>query len=362
MATQASLSDRGFTPLTPHTIALSEASTTWAAEVCRQINDPDEQWFTFLNALAVSGVEQWLEESKAKAGDSYTYKVSTKTATTLQVGQYRLYIAPMGELRDNQVTIPAIANETPNHLYLLVDVNEEASQVSLVGGLRHDQLQESVQENQDYIISTEQFSITPERLLLYLNCLDASALVAAGLADTVSQLTETIATGVINAGKWLQNQLDDVAQQLAWELLSPSPVPSFRQTAPTAANIAELTDELASLGIDIPQTARGAYTTLTIDSKTYRFAALTWQLMDSDQPEWSLSFLLGTSGEPLPEGLTLQVSDEQQILTTKTISPGEATAYIYTQVIGTLDEKFSGEIRLPSGEQIPLPQFEFSLG
>ncbi|MEO0432030.1 MAG: DUF1822 family protein [Cyanobacteria bacterium J06656_5] len=346
-------------PLSTDTVMLSTASTQWATDICQDIPDGDSQWQTFLRALAVAGAQQWLDA--AGLVSTYPKNIAPAPEVNLTVGDYRLCVLPMGGLSDDTVRISAaVVGEQAAHLYVLVDVQEEVDQVRVVTGLRHDQLRQLLPDStaQGYDIPLERFTVTPEQLLLYLNCLDSETILQPTVPDHIAEMVETIATGVVNAGKWLQGELDTIAEQLAWELLPPlTPAQGFR---PVKAEIEDIIEELASQDIAIPQRARGAFKEINMAGFPCRLYAWVWPLMTGDIPEWSLFLILGpTPGETLPLGIELTVSDQQEPLSRSALTQETAVTYVYAQVIGYWQEQFMVAIGLPNGPTINLPPFRF---
>ncbi|MFQ3638319.1 MAG: DUF1822 family protein, partial [Cyanobacteriota bacterium] len=98
------LSDYEFEPLQPTTVALSPAAIDWAVQICQRMS-PERQWMTFLRALALRGVQQWLEEGAS--GLALTYDPNEPPGLDVQgtVNGFRLCIVPQGTLSDGQVAI-----------------------------------------------------------------------------------------------------------------------------------------------------------------------------------------------------------------------------------------------------------------
>ncbi|MEM7062548.1 MAG: DUF1822 family protein [Cyanobacteria bacterium P01_B01_bin.77] len=348
-------------PLSAETVVLSTASTQWATNICQDIADSELQWQSFLRALAVAGISQWLRD----AGLSSTYaKATAPTAeVNLKVGDYRLCVLPIDSLGDEAVTISVGAQAA--HLYLLAEVQEEVNHVRVVTGLRHDQLQQYMRhhpnlDDQGYKIPLSQFTVTPEQLLLYLNCLEPEAIIQPARSRPINEVAETITTGVVNVGKWLQGELGAIAEQLAWELLPPlTPAQGFR---PVKEEIEDIVAELISQGIEIPPRARGACKEIAIAGFSCRLYAWTWSLTTDDVPEWSLFLILGpTPGETMPLGIELTVSDQQTVLSRSVLTQETTVTYLYAQVIGYWQEQFTVNIGLPHGSAISLPPFEFQV-
>ncbi|MDV3353794.1 DUF1822 family protein [Leptolyngbyaceae cyanobacterium CCMR0082] len=352
-------------PLSTETVMLSTTSTQWATDICQDISDDDSQWQTFLRALAMAGVKQWLEDTGLLPAD--LQETTFTQSSNLNVGDYRLWVLPMGSVVDDAVSIPTVAvtGDQAAHLYVLAEVQEEVNQVRVVTGLRHDQLQQYVQQHtptdtQAYTVPLDRFVVTPEQLLLYLNCLEPETIIQTAPSSQLSAIAETITTGVVNVGRWLQGELDAMAEQLAWELLPPlTPAHGLR---PVKEEIENIVEELTSQGIEIPIRARGACKKINLAGFPCRLYAWVWPLMVDDVPEWSLFLILGpTPGETLPVGIELMVSDQQEILSRSTLTQETSVTYLYTQVIGYWQEQFIVDIGLPNGPTMTLPPFGFEI-
>ncbi len=370
------LSDYEFEPLQPTTVALSPAAVDWAVQMGQQVA-PGQQWMTFLRALALRGVQQWLEDGASGLMLTYDPTESPGLAVQGRVNGFRLCIVPQGTLSDGQVPIPKRTLEDAEafaHLYLLVDVREETDQVTILGGLRRDRLlaqRDTLLSSDDgtYIVPVAFFDTSPEEILLYLHCLDPAQVEGIGqLPQAAPPIQE-----VINVGRWLDNfrgerfanHLDTLANTvtstLTWALLPPlSLSPAMRSSHGPAGTLSAVLRQLESAGVVIPATARGAYTDLQRAGMPLRLCVLTWTHLDDAQPEWCLLFVLGpTPGEQILPGTRLVVRDAKTILADSTLSPTSGANHLYAQVFGTWDEAFKVSVALPDGSTLSWPPFVF---
>ena len=176
------------------------------------------------------------------------------------------------------------------------------------------------------------------------------------LNESVSNITQT----VINVKAWLSDELDRVAQNLAWTLL---PAPALATTGlrdlevvnreSPAEEFASIITQLRNSGEDIPVDARGACQDFNLATYALRLFAVTWEISETeDVPEWSLLLVLGANTNSyLPQGLKLQVCEGETILDEKVVAEDTNDSYIYTQVIGELDEQFTVKIILADGDR-----------
>ena len=361
-----------FLPVATETIMLSNTSTQWAKRVCHQITDADEQWHSFLRALAIAGFDQWLIHGDTTLSIDYPQNSAPGRDVNIQVGDFQLCILPMGTMKDDRVAIPAtvMTGENAAHLYVLVEVHEEVEQVRVLSGLRHDQLRQYLRHRgaKDYVVPTREFSVSPEKLLWYLNCLNPdvimqTAVARSGIGEIVTDPLDEAVNTVINTGKWLRGELDAVAEQLAWQLIPPSLEVSYglrdSSKGPLREKTSSILDDLRQQGVEVPDGATGACKEIRVGNVACEVYSLVWELPDS--PEWSLFVVLGPgTDEPLPAGLGLQVSDEMSVLSKSEVTPDAATTYLYVQAFGNLDEQFTVEIGLPNNERIALSEFSFT--
>ncbi|MEM7063162.1 MAG: DUF1822 family protein [Cyanobacteria bacterium P01_B01_bin.77] len=358
--------NNSFKPIATETIMLSPMFTQWATDICQPITDLDNQWQSFIRALAIAGFEQWLNESSTSLTTTYPRTAAPQTDTHVQVGDFRLCILPMGTSQDELVQIPAAAVTGKNkaHLYVLVEVHEEIDQVQVGAGLRHDQLSNLLPQHADsesYVVPVEQFTVRPEKLLWYLSCLEPEAIIP------VVVKKESVASpikAIINTGLWLQGQLDTVAEQLAWQFLPSLTMnyglrgPETRESENPVKRLVPILETLKRQGMEIPIAAVGACKSVSVGETVCQVYTLLWELPETQ--EWSLFILVGPDGKrPLPVGMELQVSEQAVVMSRSKLCHDSMSTFLYIQVIGNLDDQFTGEIGSPDGATLTLPTFEF---
>jgi hypothetical protein len=377
MSYSAESAEVEFEPWRSSTVTLSATAIDWAVQVCQQEPDTAQQWPTFLRAMAVQGLQQWLEAGAQDIALYYDQDRPPNPAVTCRVNDFSLAVVAQGSLSDEMVKIPQSSLEDANnfaHLYVLAEVQEEADQVTILAGLRRDRLlahqrqgELVAQADGTYRVPVQYFDTSPEDILLYLNCLDLEQLAVAS-PETASvptparpSLLTQRAGDLINAGRWLRDQLDTVADGLAWTLLPPlAPAHAMMSTSTPVEELEAVLRDLEPAGVSIPSTARGAYTDLQQFGLPFRLYALTWTMFEPRPPEWSLFLFLGpVPGEQLPPGTRLIVRDAEAILAEQTLSPELDAAYLYAQVIGTWDEQFTAMVELPNSTTLNWPPFVF---
>ena len=389
----ASLIDMGgsdsFSPLPQNTVELLDSQIDWAVQTV-QIDTElghEQPWQTFLQAMAIAGFKQWLEEGAVAPPSTYPSieQWSMPPGINFQVKDYQLCIVPMNGMSTEMVevwveTSPSTATEPSSekriseeqatnenalaHFYILVDVQEEVNQVCIVGALARAQLLQKLGSQAIFSTSSLQipisyFDVMPEQLLLYLSCLAPAPLTQTSAPTSPIEPVKAVTNGLIKTGYWLKNQMDEISEQLSWALLPPMSS-AMRPVKDGVENVLEV---LARQGVQLPLQAKGAGGPISMGTHTFLVYVWVWSVETEAVPEWVLFFLLGPRvGESLPAGLQLQISDDSTVLTEGAIKQSLPEAYLYAQVQGELQEAFSVCITLPDGSTMTLPTFTFESG
>ncbi len=342
----------------------------------------DIEWQSYLNALALFGVEQWLEEwapelalntSQCSLFQPNIHQYHN-AVTHIQVGRFDLCLIVTIDRYHPTIAIPKIIFNTTSQaaqFYVLVEILEEQMQAMVYGYLPHKQMllqcdrlgSRSVNEN-DYAIPLNGFNLEPTDLLLNLRCLaPVMALVTSPIVPQILAPQPPILGEPerVNVAVWLGDRLDEAALALSWVLM-----PAFamagglrfplRETLPTIGNL------FTNLEIAIPPEARGAYQDLQVGTVAVRLYVVTWVLsLPDDRQGWTLlTVLSGQSGRSLPLGIQLQIRDSVNILETQVLQTELPDAALYAQVGGEWNETFSVSIQLATGETFTLSPFTFT--
>ena len=330
----------------------------------------DLEWQTYLNALALFGVEQWLEEwapeLQVHASQCSLFQPNSHrfnhAITDIPVGRFDLCLIVTTNRNDLSIAIPKTildaTSEAPS-FYVLVELLEEQMQVMVYGYLPHEQLVvqrdrmglRSLDEN-NYEVPLNWFNLEPTDLLLDLRCLDpVVTLETARIAPQPPILGEPERES-INVAAWLIDRLDEAAQALSWVLM-----PAFA----TTGGLRTIGDLFTNLEIAIPPEARGAYQDFQVGTVAVRLYAVTWVLSFGDRPDgWTLLTVLSAQpGQQLPLGIQLQIRDIADVLATQVLE-NEMAQSIYAQVGGEWDETFRVSIQLATGESFMLSPFTFT--
>ncbi|NEQ29577.1 MAG: DUF1822 family protein [Leptolyngbya sp. SIO4C5] len=368
-------SDLDFVPWQTTTITLTQSDMNWAMETCQSITDLEVQWQTFLSALAIKGFQHWLAASDIKLVTHSCGNQISAIGVNCYVDNFRLCLLPQGSLSNKWVTVPQSVLDSADaypHFFVMIEVIESLQQVTILGSLRIDQLQTYCQQSGippntegTYTIPIHLFEISPTRLMLYLSCLNPAMIAAPAVSKRSSFALSGVRAGLLNASRWLQNQLDDTADQLAWTLMPPL------ATATTAHNgirspvqdLEMILTDLRFAGVVVPPNARGVYKDLQSLGLPFRIYALAWPRFEIAPPEWSLFISLGPkTGEQLPAGTRLSIQDQQAILAEQVLKQEEAATYLYIQVGGNWTEQFTATVQLPDGALLTWPAFIFDPG
>ncbi len=361
-----------------------------AVQLSQRDGHETQQWHTYLNALALFGFQQWLQERAAELTfDPATCSllqpqraIGHQAIANLQVGEFKVCLLRM-DYPQEVVTLPGTVIDSPEyraHFYVVIEILEEQEQVQLRGFLPYHQLpvcdsatNQQVAGPMTYELPLSQFDLDPNHLLLYLRCLEPEAVrLPVRVPVASSYLSDQVHRGpqqqAINVGVWLQDQLDELAQQLSWVLLpvltlEPTALRSPVETANAAATevLNLVLDELQQQGMTMPPEVRGAYRELCLGQISLRLYAMTWLLPEAEPlPEWSLLLVLGaSSSQGLPAGTRAQVSDRGGLLLERQITADNDDPYLYICVVGTIEEIFIVTLVSPTGESLSLAPFAY---
>jgi hypothetical protein len=372
--------------LPPEAVSLTPEQIERAAELSDRATHSHQRWQIYLNSLALIGFETWLEQRTTDLTlNSHACIIlepeSTDAVTAvcnLYVNGFKLCLIGTESLLETEIAIPKATIDYPDlraHFYVSIEVYEEQGQILITGFLRSDQLSQHQQvapltqgENDTYRLPLQWFEPDTDQLLLYLSCLEPAAipLTASAPQSTLSQLRQILVEPLVNARLWLQQQWDEVAENVGWILLPPVELASEMRTSPRLLGerspVEEFNTILTTLersGMSIPTEARGAYRELNLGNTALRLYAVTAPITENQTPEWSLLLILKASeGSDLSPQIQLQVSDLNQSIITQVSKQQTDADYLYTRVIGNLDEQFI--VTLSSdGESLTLPPFAF---
>ena len=179
------------------------------------------------------------------------------------------------------------------------------------------------------------------------------------LGDLFKLLTQQ----AVNLREWIQNQIDELEQELTWQML-PAPVMSsnFRgiNTDNPAANLNNILTQISQVtDINIPTNAGRAYQEFA-DITPLRLYAVTW-LVSETEKTWSLLLILGGTANSIPPyGVKLRISDRHTILQEQELTSDLGVAYLCTKLQAGAEEKLLVTI-IPADRSTEISRlFEFS--
>jgi hypothetical protein len=366
------------------------------------------QWQTYLNAIALFGFEQWLRERSIELPIHYencslfhfNSMDEIKVVCGVKVGDFGLCLVAVEDLLDSVIQISQAVFDRPKyaaHFYVVVEVLEEQGQTQIWGFLRADQWRQYQQSHPlqaesypTYEVPLAWFDPNPEHLLLHLRCLDVDTLALPDESIALEQnnpaaqpapaaqtqppnALPSLAQSAMNVGRWLHNELDEVAESLSWMLLPPLAFRSSELKLPSSARspAEEMDTILAQInqtGMGIPAGAYRAYRDLTQELSGVGIPlglyVVVWSspaasTPTTTPPEWTLLVILATEpNQPLPPEIQLQISDVSGVLVEQLPNSDAADSYLYACVAGTWDEDFVVSIAT-SSTLLTLPPFIF---
>ncbi len=284
-------------------ISLTLEQVNLAAEMSQSLaSRPRQQWQVYLNSLAKFGTIEWLRMRSPELIQNDSIELSNPSVNQVQVGNFRFNLIVTDSSMNSEVCVPRVFLEDSinlSQLYLLVEViedlpvvedSEEQVNVSVLGYLTQAQLNQQspiVIDDELALFSTDWFELKPDKLLLYLRFFEpeiisnqqsesSNQLSRAAYQNRLSQTSQP----TLNVGKWLKNQLDQLAEELSWALLpSLSYSSEFRELRSQIELFSDAVTELKNQAqLVIPFEARTAYKELICGEIPMRLYATIWQI------------------------------------------------------------------------------------
>ncbi|HIK17853.1 MAG TPA: DUF1822 family protein [Leptolyngbyaceae cyanobacterium M33_DOE_097] len=201
-------------------------------------------------------------------------------------------------------------------------------------------------------------ALTNPPLLNLLYQLQTQPEQSASITQSISHLLLRLKHQVLNVWNWSQDRLDETAEALSWS--SPqvlSPAVAMRRSPEKVE--AALQDLVQQQGIEIPNSARYAYT--NFESSIFQLCAVTWHTPNTleftaqQASEWALLLILvAQPGKVMPLGTKLQVSNTTVLGEVKLET---SDLYLYLLVEGQQNEAFTVTILPPNDLPTTLPAF-----
>ncbi|NEP53911.1 MAG: DUF1822 family protein, partial [Moorea sp. SIO3C2] len=202
----------------------------------------------------------------------------------------------------------------------------------------------AVGSDHNYEITLSRFTMSGDDLLLDLQCLSPEEILLPEIPQRepnyIRDVLEILNQRAINVGQWLYNQIDDLAQELSWQLL-PAPSPQLRFHRTPAQELAEI---ITIIDIEIPAAAVRSYRDFQLAGIPLRLYAVTWQLPQSElEGDWTIVLILGASpGNTPPLEIKLRITDFTMVLDQQEFTTDDD--YLFTQFVGANHEKFLATI------------------
>jgi hypothetical protein len=334
------------------TMILSSEQIDQAVQSSEAIGDAFEQWQIYLHRLAELGVQQWLQARAPRLS------CALRPGQNLQVGFFQIGIIATGSFIDGWLPVPRSGVEQAVvDFWVWVEVLEELERVTVWGYLRQDDLARRCQREplqrqgeQLFLIPIDWFDLNTDDLLLY-----------------VQHLKPVQSSVLIDVRHWLQERIDQLAQDLSWVLLPPPTYASamrgrtIREVRSPVEQFDSMMANLIAQGVEISSQARGAYRDVQLGEERLRLYAITWKIARSYPTEWTLLVILGNQVEEcLSKNIKLRIWDETQLLDEQVLLEDQAATYLYSQAFGVLDERLWVAIETSGGEVLTLPPFTLS--
>ncbi len=225
-----------FDYLAEDTIALEPEQIQQAAELSSQIVNRAGQWQAYLSALALYGFEQWLKERAAELPiDLENCSVMQpaianaidKGVGNLQVGDFKLCLLATGSSIEDLVVLPRAVIDLPEytaHFYVAIAVKEELEQATIKGFITYDSLMAQLQSTNlapepdwTYQLPLAWFEPDVERLLLYLRCLETSAIELPAIPNNRAIAVAEMQSAIVSVIPQLQSRNFYLWQLFTWE-------------------------------------------------------------------------------------------------------------------------------------------------
>lgn len=196
--------------MSSQTVELSDGQVRRAIEFSQTAIPEAQKWSVYLQGLALLGFEQWLlnqvQPLELSLGQCSLlqpgYANLLTSVCNVWVGEFKVCLLTGGSFTDTQIFIPRAAIEVPDfvpHIYVLIEVGEEAAIVEVKGCLRSDWLLQMYRlqpfqpmPDWSYAIPSQWFWDTPRDLCLWLQCLKPWAIPSLQL-DTILATSQDIA-------------------------------------------------------------------------------------------------------------------------------------------------------------------------
>lgn len=207
-----------FRLLQPETIWLEEDDYQLASALSNRLSGERQRWQTYLDLLALSGLQTWLNEHL----DRKVARQNRDSQTHfLQIGDFTLTAIAVEHLLNETVPISSQQLAYPTHFYGVLEVEEE--EIIFRGLMRRDRLDDYLAEygqpcDHVYSLLLSLFDPEPNHLITYCQHLSPEAIPLPAIAVepepekaiaiTPTKLTRWLEDSVISGWTTLENLLD----------------------------------------------------------------------------------------------------------------------------------------------------------
>lgn len=224
-----------FEAFSDQTIDLSPESINQAIELSANISNEQQQWRTYLNFLALAAFEEWLSsrDSELKLNQEHCTILKPELANVidavanLQIGEFKLCLITTSGFTDEEVTLPRAVVDLPEfvpHFYVILEVQEEQETAVVHSFLSYEQLVNlrstvnlEADEDWTYQLPLTWFEANPARLLLFLRCLESTAISLPTISTNHTAQFAINRSELIAKIPQLQSPESQLWQFLTWE-------------------------------------------------------------------------------------------------------------------------------------------------
>lgn len=165
----------------PEVISLEFEDFEQATTLSHLVTTEEKQWQTYLNALALLGLDRWFTERLSSKTVRQNLDSSIEEIADFQLGEFTIGIISVEQVLDEIVSFPRDIFMQPELLadfYVVAEVMEEQEEMIFRGSISQQKLLNIIRDRnsfcpsyQDYFISLDQFDIEPNHLLFYCHFL-----------------------------------------------------------------------------------------------------------------------------------------------------------------------------------------------
>jgi hypothetical protein len=360
-----------------------------AQRLAQRSQTPGKRWPVYLNALALAGLRQWLDTRSLsfQMQDAHsvilepTIDYGISAVCGLVSNHFRMTVIAIDPDDDPNVPIPKMVFDRvdlKSHFYLFITIYEEAEAIGLRGYIAHDQIPSSLPVDRDYYaLSCDRLTPDFNQLLLHLTCLEPTPIVAPQTRPQAASppIRQLLTRPVLNTARWFQTQIQEtiqtVTEELAWQLLPPLTLASALRELPTPedwsrteiASLQSILQEIVPQGVQVvPEELRAVVRQLYLGSLALQMYVVISPLVNAQDAidEWSLLLILKRSDQqPLGRGIQLSVHSSCSTEVVQQVTSSDLTGYLFTQIIAELQETLSITIADPTGTSLVLPLMQF---